>query len=150
MTITLAFGSGTGHFYAYALTSSRRHVRGTSHCFVCACDLWLAHFWELHLCVILFTPYLGRHEIMTSYAEGLWGNYFGMEGTILDSLLSDPFIIVTLKCIILLLFELFVWMFVQWTSKMCLSHISKYIYILGYRYTLKEILIWNQHTMKLQ
>ena len=30
-------------------------------------------------------------------------------------------------------------MFVQWTSKMCLSHISKiFIYILGYRYTLKE------------
>ena len=30
----------------YSLTSSRRHVRGTSHCLVCACDLPLAHRWQ--------------------------------------------------------------------------------------------------------
>ena len=33
----------------YALTSLRHHVGGTSHCFVHACDLRLAHFWQLRL-----------------------------------------------------------------------------------------------------
>ena len=32
---------------AYTLTSSCRHVGGTSHCFVRDCDLRLAHFWQL-------------------------------------------------------------------------------------------------------
>ena len=52
----------------YALTSSRHHVGGTSHCFVCACGLRLAHFWQLRLRVILLTPKRGCHEIMMSYA----------------------------------------------------------------------------------
>ena len=51
---------------AYALTSSHRQVGGSSHCFVRACDLRLAHFWQLRLRVILLAPKGGRHEIMTS------------------------------------------------------------------------------------
>ena len=55
-----------------ALMSSCRHVGGQSHCLVRACDLRLVHFWQLLLHVILLTPKRGRHEIMTSYAKGLY------------------------------------------------------------------------------
>ena len=40
----------------------------TNHCFVRTCDLRLAHFWQLRLHVILWSPKGGRNKIMTSYA----------------------------------------------------------------------------------
>ena len=45
-----------------------------------------------------------------------------VKGTIWDSFLSDPFILVTFKCIISLLSF---WMFtlVQWTTEVCLFHV---------------------------
>ena len=40
----------------YAVTSSCCHVGGRSHCLVRACDLLLAHHWQLHLHIILCPP----------------------------------------------------------------------------------------------
>ena len=51
------------HDRPYALTSSRRHVGRTSHGFVRACDLQLAHFWQLRLSVILLTPREGTMRL---------------------------------------------------------------------------------------
>ena len=63
----------------YALMSSRHHVGGRSHRLVCACDLLLAHRWQLHLHVILYPPSEGAmrlwHQMHKVYTILQWGNY---------------------------------------------------------------------------
>ena len=58
----------------YVLTSSRHHVGGRSHCLAHACDLLLAHCWQLRLRVILYPPNWGRNE-MTSYAWKVYNDF---------------------------------------------------------------------------
>ena len=62
--------------------------------------------------------------------QGITGNYFG---NYLDSLLSDPLL---WNLLFHYLMNLFFWMLVQCTSKMCPFHILSKIF-LGYRYTLQ-------------
>ena len=67
LVLVLSFVQSLRDFHRpYALMSSRRHVGGRCHCLVRACDLLLAHRWQLRLHIILYPPSEGTMRFITS------------------------------------------------------------------------------------